>query len=290
MVEAYDPSDWEGLGPTMIANAIGASDEGITGLKSGRNEPGTRVAGLWLHRLSVGGRAMDAGRRRRAAPGVPGDRGWPRCRSRAPRNSCARSPSWCRRRPRAAGRTTRSSPRSSISALANIRLRTDRSGERLVLAAGPEGGEYSRFVASLIARVPGASPVTIAATAGSVENALLIERNEARAGLVQSDVAASAITGERNVFRRPVRSATCAPWRACFRSPCTSWCAQIPASSALRTSSAARWRSVASRRARARPRCDCSRPLASPSTRSSASRNRARRSRSTGSRRARSTP
>ncbi len=64
-----------------------------------------------------------------------------------------------------------------------------------MLAAGPEGGEYSRFLTSVIGRARGTMPVTIAETAGSVENALLLERDEARIGLVQSDVAASAITG-----------------------------------------------------------------------------------------------
>ena len=41
--EAYDPSDWQGLSPTMIANALGAADEGITGLKSGPNAPDTEL-------------------------------------------------------------------------------------------------------------------------------------------------------------------------------------------------------------------------------------------------------
>ena len=81
-------------------------------------------------------------------------------------------------------------------ALAAIRLRMSRGGEHIVVAAGPAGGEYSRFLASVIGRAHGGSPVTVAETAGSVENALLIERNEARAGLIQSDVAAAAITGD----------------------------------------------------------------------------------------------
>ena len=43
VAEAYDPSDWQGLSPTMIANALGAADEGVTGLKSGPNAPGTEL-------------------------------------------------------------------------------------------------------------------------------------------------------------------------------------------------------------------------------------------------------
>ena len=45
VVGAYDPSDWQGLSPTMIANALGAADEGVTGLRSGPNAPGTRLRG-----------------------------------------------------------------------------------------------------------------------------------------------------------------------------------------------------------------------------------------------------
>jgi TRAP transporter TAXI family solute receptor len=65
----------------------------------------------------------------------------------------------------------------------------------MLVATGPEGGEYWRFLASVVARIGGPAPVTLAASAGSVENALLIDRGDARIGLVQSDVAAAAVTG-----------------------------------------------------------------------------------------------
>ena len=44
--EVYDPSDWEGLSPTMIANALGAADEGIYGLEVGTARARCRVARL----------------------------------------------------------------------------------------------------------------------------------------------------------------------------------------------------------------------------------------------------
>ncbi len=37
--EAYDPSDWEGLSPQLIASALGATDEGIVGLKAATWHP-----------------------------------------------------------------------------------------------------------------------------------------------------------------------------------------------------------------------------------------------------------
>jgi TRAP transporter TAXI family solute receptor len=80
-------------------------------------------------------------------------------------------------------------------ALQNIRLRLNRGDqEQLIVASGPAGGEYVRFVESLRPRSAKWS-VTHATTAGSVENALLLDAGEARFGLVQSDVAAAAVTG-----------------------------------------------------------------------------------------------
>lgn len=195
MAETYDPSDWQGLGPTMIANAIGASDEGITGLRSGRNEPGTqlRAYGSIVYRADGDGwKPADVVAPRPAAPAstagaVPKSRAEELVRSLA---------ALVQQAPARRGEDDVIIAEELNHALANIRLRMGRGGERVVIAAGPDGGEYSRFMRSLIGRERRANPITVAETDGSVENAMLIERNEARAGLVQSDVAASAVTGE----------------------------------------------------------------------------------------------
>jgi TRAP transporter TAXI family solute receptor len=80
-------------------------------------------------------------------------------------------------------------------ALQNIRLRLNRGDqEQLIVASGPAGGEYVRFIDSLRPREMKWA-VTQATTAGSVENALLLDAGEARFGIVQSDVAAAAVTG-----------------------------------------------------------------------------------------------
>ena len=192
LAEAYDPSDWQGLGPTMIANAIGASDEGISGLKSGRNEPGTqlRAYGSIVYR-------------------VAGD-GWQPADVVAPRPAAAAATAGpnseaeelvrsitalVQQAPARRGADEKIIAEELNHALAAIRLRMDKEGRRVVIAAGPAGGEYSRFLTSVIGRMRESGPITIAETAGSVENALMIERDEARAGLVQSDVAAAAVTG-----------------------------------------------------------------------------------------------
>jgi len=195
MAEAYDPSDWQGLGPTMIANAIGASDEGITGLKSGRNGPGTqlRAYGSIVYRAAGDGwEPADVVAPRPAAPANTAG-AVPRSQAEELVRSLA---ALVQQSPSRRGADDAILAEELNHALANIRLRMNQSGERVVVAAGPEGGEYSRFLTSVIGRARGRMPVAIAETAGSVENALLLERNEARIGLVQSDVAAAAITGD----------------------------------------------------------------------------------------------
>ncbi|MBK7902568.1 MAG: hypothetical protein IPJ97_06070 [Proteobacteria bacterium] len=60
---------------------------------------------------------------------------------------------------------------------------------------GPAGGEYARFIDSL--RPRGATwSVAHANTHGSVANALMVDSGETRYALVQSDVAAAAVTGQ----------------------------------------------------------------------------------------------
>jgi TRAP transporter TAXI family solute receptor len=81
-------------------------------------------------------------------------------------------------------------------ALDNIRLRTALAGKGVRVAAGPEGGEYWRFMSSVVTRVGRPALIGIAASAVSVENAFMINRGDAVIGLVQSDVAAAAVTGD----------------------------------------------------------------------------------------------
>ena len=193
MKEAYDPSDWQGLGPGMLTGAIGAADDGITGLRAGRNEPGTelRAYGSIVYRADGDGwRPADTlGPRSAAAPPPSGDESDAEEMMRRLSELVQKSPA---RR----GASDAIIAEELAQALANIRLRTERGSDRVVIAAGPDGGEYSRFLNSVIGRLSRKSVIEVAATAGSVENVLLIDRGDARAGLVQSDVAAAAVTGD----------------------------------------------------------------------------------------------
>ncbi len=194
LAETYDPSDWQGLGPTMIANAIGASDEGITGLKSGRNEPGTqlRAYGSIVYRVADGGWLPADVVALRPAAAAEATGAGPSSEAEQLVRSIA---ALVQQAPMRRGADEKIIAEELNHALATIRLRMNKNGQRVVIAAGPAGGEYSRFLTSVIGRMRETSPITIAETAGSVENAFLIERDEARAGLVQSDVAAAAVTG-----------------------------------------------------------------------------------------------
>ena len=192
--EAYDPSDWQGLSPTTIANVLGAADEGITGLKSGPNLPGTelRAYGSVVYRKS-GDDWQPAGvsERHPATPALAG--------AEAPASQVdvlvRRLAELAQKTPARGGRDKQIIAEELSRALDNIRLRTGEAGNTVLVAAGPEGGEYSRFLRSVVAGIREAAPMQVVTSEGSVENAMLIDRGGARLGIVQSDVAAAAVTG-----------------------------------------------------------------------------------------------
>lgn len=193
--EVYDPSDWEGLSPTMIASALGAADEGVTGLRAGPNDPGGRlqVFGSIVYRMSgKDWQVADVIAPRPAAPAA--------AQASVPKSRAdelvRRLAEIVQRAPARRGRDDEIIAEELGRALDNIRLRTGEGGAVMPVAAGPEGGEYWRFLTSVASRIGGPAGMTVAPTAGSVENAFLVDRGEVRLGLVQSDVAAVAVSGE----------------------------------------------------------------------------------------------
>lgn len=187
----YDPSDWSGLSPELIASALGATDEGVIGLAAGRIGQGTRLKayGSMVYR-----RVGEAWQPVALPPAMV-----------QPATGAAGAPRSTELIERLAGivNTTPGLHEADDAivaqelnqALQNIRLRLNRGDqEQLIVASGPAGGEYVRFIESLRPRDMKWA-VTQATTAGSVENALLLDAGEARFGIVQSDVAAAAVTG-----------------------------------------------------------------------------------------------
>jgi TRAP transporter TAXI family solute receptor len=191
----YDPSDWTTLSPERIADALGATDEGVIGLGAGRIDAGTRLRtyGSLVYRRSGDGweASLLPPPAARPAPAAASTGSPP-----VPSNDLIE------RLARVVNTTPglRAADDAIVAeeldhALQNIKLRVNRGDAGLVIATGPASGEYARFVDAL--RPRGIDwAVTQANTAGSVTNALMVDAGEARFALVQSDVAAAAVTGQ----------------------------------------------------------------------------------------------
>ncbi|MBK6453460.1 MAG: TAXI family TRAP transporter solute-binding subunit [Proteobacteria bacterium] len=187
----YDPSDWSGLSPELIANALGATDQGVIGLGAGRMAAG---AELRAYGSMVYGRADDGWQASLLPPAA--------AKPVANVGGAVKSTDLIERLAGIVNTTPglHAADDAIITeeldqALQNIKLRLNRGEQGLIVATGPAGGEYARFIDSL--RPRGARwSVTHANTRGSVANALMIDSGEARYALVQSDVAAAAVTGQ----------------------------------------------------------------------------------------------
>ncbi len=187
----YDPSDWNGLSPELVANALGATDQGVIGLGAGRMAAGAklRAYGSMVYR-----RADDAWQASLLPP-VAAQAGHQRQRPREI-DGPDRAPRGHRQHDAGLHDADDAIVTEELDqALQNIKLRLNRGEQGFVVATGPAGGEYARFIDSL--RPRGAPwSVSHANTHGSVANALMIDSGEARYALVQSDVAAAAVTGQ----------------------------------------------------------------------------------------------
>ena len=193
-VAPYDPSDWESLSPALIAGALGATDRGVFGLGPGRHEPGAEFrshGSLVYRKTEAGWIATDESVLRGDQGPGPAPSATPQADELVQRLSRLVMQS----------SETRDADREIITeeidrALRNINLRLQREHEGVALAAGPQGGEYWRFLTSVTRSLPDTARVRVVASEGSVANAFLIESQRARVGVLQSDVAASAVTGQ----------------------------------------------------------------------------------------------
>jgi len=195
LVEAYDPSDWDNLNPQLIATALGATDEGLVGLGSGRMASGSelRAYGSIVYRRAGGAwQPTDLQLLQpQVAPGVAGVAQPSRANELIQRLARIVDTS-----PGTRGARDEIIAEELDRALQNIQLRLDQGAASVAVATGPAGGEYARFVSSLAARLGESARLTVATSEGSVANAFLVDRGKARFGLVQSDVAAAAVTGQ----------------------------------------------------------------------------------------------
>jgi len=197
----YDAADWAELSPAVVAQSLGATEEGVSGFRRGGNKSGSELHahGTVAYRKAGEGWDLDAA--------IPPQETKMREAARLAATEGSVPASRAAELVRKLGDLVRSTPglRSAEEeiveeeldrAFRNITLRLERHREQLVLAAGPRGGEYWRFMHSFANDwQPGARPL-IVETQGSVSNARLVDAGGAQIGLMQSDVAAAAIAGD----------------------------------------------------------------------------------------------
>jgi len=188
----YDPSDWSGLSPELIASALGATDDGVLGLGPGANTVGSelRAYGSMVYRRN--GDVWQATLLSPNAAQAVVDSGG----TNTPSKLVERLASIVNTTPGLQDADNTIVAEELDQALQDIRLRRDnRGGKKVVVATGPAGGGYARFIDSLQSHIRTWS-IAHATTQGSVTNAVMIDAGEARFALVQSDVAAAAVTGQ----------------------------------------------------------------------------------------------
>ena len=197
--EGYDFKDWEALSPATLAQVLGGTERGVYGVKAKENQPGDllRVYGTGVYQRSGEGWTAVAAATRDTSP-APADPG-----------NAAAPPSSKRYLDQLAavvdvgppGIDARSDAIISEElehALRAIARRRARTQELTTIATGPANGEYTRVAEAILGTLrKGSRQVRVLGveTEGSIENALLVGRNQADLALVQSDVAWLAAAG-----------------------------------------------------------------------------------------------
>jgi len=199
LLKAYDFSDWEGLSPASLANVLGATEKGLSGIKPQESRQGDliRVYGSSTYERSGDKWASveipTAGVKKTSAPGnaAPPSR---TDQFLAKLTSLVDLPP-----PGLRPEDSRVIDEELDRAIKAIQVRIERRKHAYAIAGGPDGGEYdavAQALASSVGRLGLKVKLQTLETQGSVENARLIDRKEADYALVQSDVAAMAIAGE----------------------------------------------------------------------------------------------
>jgi len=199
LLKTYDFSDWEGLSPASLANVLGATEKGLSGIKPQESRQGDliRVYGSSTYERSgekwVSVEVSTAGVKKAAAPGNAA----PPSRTEqflAKLASMVDLPP-----PGLRSEDSRVIDEELERAIKAIQVRLERRKHTYAMASGPDGGEYYTVAEAVARNVGKVSPKVKfrnLETQGSVENARLIDRREADYALIQSDVAAMAIAGE----------------------------------------------------------------------------------------------
>ena len=196
LTQDIDFASWNGLNSSAFAALLGATEQGVIGIRQAGNKAGDEL------RVYGSATFVDENGSWRAVPWVA-----PEVGVASPEDNTA-APSEAKRlidevQALLAGGPGARDQRQAIvgeqlaGAVAAIRLRLDRLDRRLVVAGGAAGGEYAG-VADLIARGIAAHGLaaTTVASAGSRDNVRLLREGLAEIALVQNDIAGAAARGE----------------------------------------------------------------------------------------------
>jgi TRAP transporter TAXI family solute receptor len=200
----YSFGGWDQLGSSSVAYALGATDKGIFGLDA-ENRAGdlVRAYGSAIYERSPDGWIPVAAAHANASTATPNPEGTaPPTASKQLIDKLAGMVELPP--PGVPAAQDRIIAEELARASENIERRVKRREHTYTLASGPEDGEYARFSTGLLAAVlQGAPDVKLRQrySEGSIDNAWLLERGEADYAIIQGDVAAAAVAGER-VFAR----------------------------------------------------------------------------------------
>lgn len=199
LLKNYDFGDWEGLSPASLANLLGATEKGISGIKPQQNRQGDliRVFGSSTYERSgdkwMSVDVMTAGVKKVDDPGnaAPSSRA---------QNLIERLASMVEIPPPGLGPQDETVISEELDrAVKAINARIQRRKHIYTIASGPEEGEYYPIVEAIVnhlAKVGAKAKVRNQETEGSMANSWLIGRKEADYALIQSNVAAMAAAGE----------------------------------------------------------------------------------------------
>lgn len=188
----YTLSDWQSLNAASLAALLGASERGMSGIEADGNQAGdvVTVRGSISFEDRNGWQPTGFVAPAMAATALEADADAPD-RLLARIQDAVRGP----------GATDAAAAQAITEELAaahrRIVRRLDRLQRALVIAGGPESGEYQLVARTMAAQLT-ASGMRASATAteGSLENIGLLERGEADLILVQNDIAAMAYRGQ----------------------------------------------------------------------------------------------
>lgn len=206
-VRDYALSDWQSLNPASLAALLGASGRGMSGIDPDGNQAGDvlTVRGSISFENRDGWQPIDFVATA-AASAALASASLEDSSANAAQRLITRIESALQGRDATDAAATQVISEEFDAAHRRIVRRLDRLNRALVIAGGPESGEYQLVARTLAAQLT-VSGLRASATPtdGSMENIALLERGEADFILVQNDIAAMAYRGQGRFTEQPAR-------------------------------------------------------------------------------------